>query len=72
MPHGNPVGVWVCGCVGVWDVCVCVCTRTQTQLCPTLCDPMDCNPPVSSIRGISPVKNTVGSCRFLLQLIFLT
>ena len=24
-----------------------------TQLCPTLCDPMDCSPPGSSVRGIS-------------------
>ena len=23
-----------------------------TQLCPTLCDPMDCSPPDSSIHGI--------------------
>ena len=23
-----------------------------TQLCPTLCDPMDCSPPVSSVHGI--------------------
>ena len=23
-----------------------------TQLCPTLCNPMDCNPPVSSVCGI--------------------
>ena len=22
------------------------------QLCPTLCDPMDCSPPGSSVRGI--------------------
>ena len=22
------------------------------QSCPTLCDPMDCNPPSSSIRGV--------------------
>ena len=22
-----------------------------TQLCPTLCDPMDCNPPGSSVHG---------------------
>ena len=26
--------------------------HTQSQLCPTLCDPMDCNPPGSSVRGI--------------------
>ena len=29
-------------------VCVCVCAES----CPTLCDPMDCNPPASSIHGI--------------------
>ena len=23
-----------------------------TQLCPTLCDPMDCSPPGSSVHGI--------------------
>ena len=22
------------------------------QSCPTLCDPMDCNPPVSSVHGV--------------------
>ena len=25
-------------------------------LCPTLCDPMDCSPPGSSVRGIFPGK----------------
>ena len=29
-------------------VCVCVCA----QLCPTLCKPMDCSPPGSSVHGI--------------------
>ena len=24
-----------------------------TQLCPTLCDPMDCSPPGSSVHGFS-------------------
>ena len=34
---------------------------------PTLCDPMDCSPPGSSVHGDSPGRNTaVGSC-FLLQ-----
>ena len=28
------------------------------QSCPTLCDPMDCNPPGSSIHGDSPGQNT--------------
>ena len=31
-----------------------------TQLCPTLCDPMDCSPPGSPfVHGIFPGKNTV-------------
>ena len=29
------------------------CVRAQSlQLCPTLCDPMDCSPPGSSVLGI--------------------
>ena len=32
-------------------VCVCVCVLVA-QSCPTLCDPMDCSPPASSISGI--------------------
>ena len=27
------------------------------HLCPTLCDPMDCGPPGSSVLGDSPGKN---------------
>ena len=37
-----------------------------TQLCPILCDPMDCSLPGSSVRGI------LLGCRFLLQEIFPT
>ena len=34
-------------------VCVCVCVCTQLlQSCPSLCDPMDSSPPVSSVHGI--------------------
>ena len=34
-------------------VCVCVCVHAKLlQLCPTLCSPMDCSPPGSSVRGI--------------------
>ena len=43
-----------------------------TQLCPTLCDPMDCSSPRSSVHGDSPGKNTGVGCRALLQGIFLT
>ena len=43
-----------------------------TQLCPTLCSPMDCSPPGSSLHGDSPSKNIGVACLFLLQGIFLT
>ena len=37
-------------------VCVCVCAHTHghahAQSCPTLCEPMDCSPPGSSVHGI--------------------
>ena len=36
--------------------CVCVCVCTHTQSCLTLCDPMNCSPPGSSVHGISQVK----------------
>ena len=29
-----------------------VCGALVTQSCPTLCDPMDCSPPGSSVHGI--------------------
>ena len=43
----------VCVCV---YICVCVCVYVYmlclvTQLCPTLCNPMDCSPPGSSVHG---------------------
>ena len=42
------------------------------QLCPTLCDSMDCGLPGSSDHGISQAKNTEVGCHFLLQGIFPT
>ena len=43
-----------------------------THQCPTLCDPMDCSPPGSSVHGDSPGKNTGVGCHALLQGIFPT
>ena len=43
-----------------------------TQSCPTLCDPMDCGPPGSSVHEDSPVKNSRVGCHALLQGIFPT
>ena len=42
------------------------------QSCPTLCDPMDCRPPGSSVHGDSPGKNTGVASLSLLQGIFPT
>ena len=42
------------------------------QLCPTLCDPVDCSPPGSSVHGNSPGKNTGMGCHSFLQGIFPT
>ena len=42
-----------------------------TQVCPTLCDLMDCSPPGSSAHGI-PGKNIGVGCYLLIQEIFWT
>ena len=38
-----------------------------TQSCPTLCDPMDCSPPGSSVHGDSSGKDIGVGCHALLQ-----
>ena len=45
--------VYVCVCLCV-SVCVCVCVLTQRYL--TLCDPVDCSLPGSSVPGISQAR----------------
>ena len=52
----------------IWKDILCL----VTQSCPSLCDPMDCSPPGSSVRGDSPGKNTGVGCHALLQGIFPT
>ena len=42
------------------------------QWCPTLCEPMNCSTPDSSVHGDSPGKNTGVGCYVLLQRIFPT
>ena len=42
------------------------------QLCLTLCNPMDCSPPGSSVHEIFHAKDTGVGCHFLLQGIFPT
>ena len=54
-------------------MCVCVCVCVCAQSCLTLCDPMDCSPPGSSVHGISQVRIlewaavSFRSSRFLLE-----
>ena len=43
-----------------------------SHLCPTLCNPMDCSPPGSSVRGEFPDKNTGVGYHAVLQGIFPT
>ena len=45
---------YICVCVCLC-VCVCVCVLVA-QSCPTLCDPMDCSPPGSSVLGIPQAR----------------
>ena len=52
------------------QTCTVLCLVPQS--CLTLCDPMDCSPPGSSVQGDSPGKNTRVDCHFLLQGIFPT
>ena len=56
------------------NMCVCVCVRVHALSHVTLCDPMDCSPPGSSVRGISQARilEWENGCHFLLQGIFPT
>ena len=44
------------GHLDVLKLCIC----SVTQSCPTLCDPMDCSPPVSSVHVFFKAKITSG------------
>ena len=46
-------------------------TAIPAHLCPTLCDPVACSPPGSSVHGESPGKNSAVGGHALLQGIFL-
>ena len=52
---------------------VCEYTAKSLQSCPTLCDPMDCNPQGSSVLWIFQTRILSGvGCHFLLHGIFQT
>ena len=56
----------MCVCSHRYIVCV------HAYLCLTLCDPMDCNPPCSSLYGILQARMLDWVSNFLLHGIFLT
>ena len=49
---------------------IALCCSAVLCLVVTLCDPMDCSSPGSSVHGDSPVKNTGVGCHALLQEVF--
>ena len=51
-------------------ICTVLCLVAQS--CPTLCDPMHCSPPGSSVHGDSPGRNTGVGYHALLQGVFPT
>ena len=58
--------------ISLLDTQCCSMLCLVTQSCPTLCEPMGCSPPGSSVHGDSPGKNTGVGCHALLQGIFPT
>ena len=63
---------WFVTTSATWEaltgICAVLCLVAQS--CPTLCDPMDCSLPGSSVLRDSPGKNTGVGCHALLQRIF--
>ena len=60
----------ICILLGVYTLHAVLCL--VAQLCLTLCNPMDCNLPGSSVYGDSPGKNTGVGCHACFQGIFPT
>ena len=72
VPGSGPLRVMFC-LTAVYATLNLVCNLNDcAQSCLTLCDPMACNPPGSSVPGIFPGKNIGVGYHFLLQRIFPT
>ena len=54
-------------CLGPSNLCLASHAQSCAQLCSTVCDPVDCSLPDSSVHGIFPVKNAGVGCHFLIQ-----
>ena len=55
--------------INILSLCVCV---LVAQSCPTLCDPINCSLPGSSLHGILQARILEEGCHFLFQGIFPT
>ena len=70
-PVGSPrPATWQPGCDVKMKDRIAWCMRAK--LCPSLCNPMDCSPPGSSVHRDFRGKNIKVDCHFLLQGMFLT
>ena len=56
----------------IWQAIFSKVVMSVTQSCPTLCDPMDCNPPGSSVHEILQARTLEWVCHFPFQRIYLT
>ena len=65
LPHRLPALICVCSFMHSTNHCMCA------PACLTLCNPVDCSPPGSSVHGILPGEDTGVRCHFQLQGIFL-
>ena len=66
------VVVWISTLFFNCSTVFCALLCLVAHLCLTLCDPMDCSPPGSTVHGDSPGKNTRVSCHAFLQGVFPT
>ena len=60
--------IYICVCIYIYALCV----GLVAQLCPTLCNPMDCSPPVPTVMEFSRQEYWSGVQRiFLTQEVYL-
>ena len=63
---GDPEVQWMVSGFGASVyLCSCAVLCLVSQSCPSLCNPMDCSPPGSSVHGDSPGKKTGVGCHAL-------
>ena len=66
--NGATIPKVLCTVWGGEKICMC----SVAQLCPNLCDPLNCSLPVPSVHRIFQARELDQGCHFLLQGIFLT